>query len=82
VFVSFNETTWWVFDKETITGVCVPIRCGGKIEIYEEESKTCFASGGCYCGGKRPPATTCRWLADRVAPPVVREKSAAAVEFM
>ena len=82
MFVNFNETTWWVFDKETITGVCVPIRCRGKIEIYEEESKTCSASEGCYCGGKRPPAATCRWLAGCVAPPVVKKKSAAAVEFM
>jgi len=36
-----------VFDKGTIAGVCIPIRCKGTTE-------TCYASGGCCCGGKTP----------------------------
>jgi hypothetical protein len=75
MFISFNETIWWVFDKGTIAGVCVPIRCKGTI-------KTCSASGGCCCGGKTPAAATCRWLAGYATPPVVMEKSATTVEFI
>jgi len=81
MFVSFYETTWWVFDKGMIVGVCVPIRCRGTIDIYEE-SETCSASGGCYCGGKRPPAAAYKWLAGCATPLMVREKSAATVESM
>jgi hypothetical protein len=80
VFVSFNETTWWVFDKVTIVGVCVPIMCRETTKTCEQELETFSASGGCCCGGKTPLATTYRWLAGWAAPPVVREKSAAAVE--
>jgi len=36
VFVSFNETTWWVFDKATIVGVCGPIICRGTAKTCEE----------------------------------------------
>ena len=69
-----------MFDKEIIAGVCVPIRCKGTVETCEEESETCSASEGCCCGGKTPSLAACRWLAVCVAPPVMREKSVAAVE--
>jgi hypothetical protein len=78
VFISFNEITWWVFDKATIAGVCVPIMCKKTVKTCKEESETCFASGGRCCGGKTPSTIACRWLAGWAAPPVVREKSAAA----
>jgi hypothetical protein len=83
MFISFNETTWWVFDRATITRVCVSIIYRGITQACEKESETCSASGGYYCGGRTPPAATCRWLAGWAAPPVVREKSTAtAVEFI
>ena len=63
MFVSFNETTWWVFDKGTIDEVCVPMRGKGTAETCEEESETCFASGGCCWGAKIPPAAAWGWLA-------------------
>jgi len=81
VFVSFNETTWWVFERATIAGVCVLIMCRGTTETCEKESLTCSEREGCCCGGRTPSATACRWLAGGALPPVVREKSApAAVE--
>ena len=60
MFVSFNETTWWMFDKGMIIGVCVPIRGKGTTNICEEESETCSASGGYCWGGKTPPTAACR----------------------
>jgi len=77
VFISFNKITWWVFDKATIAGVCVPIMCKKAVKTCEEESETCSASGGRCCGGKTPSATACRCLVGWAAPPVVREKSTA-----
>jgi len=82
LFVSFNETTWWVFDKGTMTGVCVPMRGKGTAETCEEESETCSASEGCCWGEKTPPAATGGWLAGCAAPPMEREKSATVVESM
>ena len=76
MFVSFNETTWWVFEKGTIARVCVPIMCRGMTETSEKESLTCFASEGYCCEGRAPPTTACRWLAGGAVPPVAREKSA------
>ena len=78
MFISFNETTWWVFDRATIAGVCVLIICRGTTKTCKESSLTCSASEGYCCGGRTPPTTACRWLASWAAPPVVREKSAAA----
>jgi hypothetical protein len=71
VFVSFNETTWWVFDKGTIAGVCVPMRGKGTSETCEEELETCSASGTgsrlgmagwlcCTTGGEREVGGSCR----------------------
>jgi hypothetical protein len=82
MFVSFNETTWWVFDKGTIDEVCVPMRGKGTAETCEEESETCFASGGCCWGAKIPPAAAWGWLAGCAAPPMERGKLAATVESM
>ena len=82
MFISFNETTWWVFDKGTIAGVCVPMRGKGTAETCEEESETCSASGGCCWGEKIPPAAAWGWLAGCAAPPVERGKLAAVVESM
>jgi hypothetical protein len=79
VFISFNETIWWVFDRATIARVCVPILCRGTTKICDEESLICYASEGCCCGGRTPPPAACRWLAGWAAPPVVREKSAATI---
>jgi len=76
-FISFNETTWWVFNKAMIVGVCVPIIRRGRVETCENESETLSLSGGCCCGGRTPLATACRSLADWAAPLVVREKSMA-----
>jgi len=66
MLVSFNKTTWRLFDKATIAGVCVPIMCKGTTKTCEEESETCSASEGCCCGGKTQP--------------VMREKLAATVK--
>ena len=82
MFVSFNETTWWVFSKEIIAGVWVPMRGKGTTGTWEEKSKTSSASGGCYEGEKTPPTTTWGWLPSCAAPLVEREKSAAVVESM
>ena len=59
-----------MFDRATIVRVCVPIICRGMTETCEEELETYSAS----------EEAACRWLAGWAAPPVVREKSAAAVE--
>ena len=32
MFVSFNDTTWWVFDRGTIVVDCVPMRGKGTAE--------------------------------------------------
>jgi len=44
VFISFNKTIWWVFDRATIAGGCVPIMCRGTTKICDEESLMCSAS--------------------------------------
>jgi len=83
MFISFHETTWWVFDRAMIVGVCVPIMCRGTTETCEKESLMCSVSGGCCCGGRTPPTAACRWLAGWAAPLVVREKSTTTtVEFI
>jgi hypothetical protein len=78
VFLSFNETTWWVFERGTITGVYMPIMCRGMEKTCDKESLTCSARVGCCCGGRTPPAVACRGLVGGAAPPVVRKKAAAA----
>jgi hypothetical protein len=81
VFISFNKTTWWVFERATIAGVFVPIMCRGTTETCEKKSLTCSAREDCCFGGRTPPAAAYRGLDGGAAPPVVREKSAtAAVE--
>jgi len=58
------------------------MRDKGTAGTWEEESETSFAGGG-YCGEEKAPAAAA-WggLAGCAAPPVEREKSAAAVESM
>ena len=71
-----------MFAKGTIAVVWVPMRGKGTVGTWEEESETSFASGGCCGEEKAPAAATWGWLAGCAAPPVEREKSAAAVESM
>ena len=58
------------------------MRDKGPAGTWEEESETSSAVGGC-CGEEKAP-TTVAWggLDGCAAPPVEREKSAAAVESM
>ena len=77
MFISFTETTWWVFDRATIAGVCVPIMCRETTKTCEEESLTCSTSEGYCYGGRTPPTIACRWLVGWAIPPVLRDKSAA-----
>ena len=74
MFVSFNETIWWVFDRGTIAEVCVPKRDKGMTESWEEESDTCST-----CGGWSQP-TAGGWLAGDVAAPLEGEMEMAATE--
>ena len=78
-YISFNETTWWVFERATIARVCVLIMCKGTTETREKESLTCSTSEGYCCGGRTPPPEACRWLAGGAAPLVVKEKLATTV---
>jgi len=71
-----------VFVKGTIVVVWVPMKGKGTTGTWEEESETSSASGGCRGGEKAPTAAAWGWLAGCAAPPVEREKSAAAVESM
>jgi hypothetical protein len=69
-----------VFTKGTIVVVWVPMRGKGMAGTWEEESETSSANGGCCEGEKTLIAATWGWLGGCDAPPVEREKSAAAVE--
>ena len=71
-----------MFAKGTIVVMWVPMRGKGTAGTWEEELETSSASEGC-CGEEKAPATAAwGWLAGCAAPPVEREKSAAAVESM
>jgi hypothetical protein len=58
------------------------MRDKGTAGTLKEESETSSAGGGCYGEEKAPAVATWGGLAGCAAPPVEREKSAAAVESM
>jgi hypothetical protein len=39
-YISFNETTWWVFERATIARVCVPIEFGVVPLVVREKLAT------------------------------------------